>query len=133
MKHIVLTNEAIEQLLETEVQLAEDGSDREAAFEKMRQLIWQIILNPMEQQKEANLDFIYDFMKCKDAILDVIKNPEKDRISLEDKQFTTLLNTFKAFNNWNLQIGRVILTASECLDKAMMPVSAPPKKSKGKA
>lgn len=125
MKHISVPIELAEKLVETEVELSPDGSDRAQAVEKMRQLIWQIMLRPMQEAPSATVDFLYDFVKCKDTIDPAVKDPSITLVSLDDQQFQTLHHTFQEFKNWNVGIARVILTVSSCLGEAMIGKTQP--------
>lgn len=118
MKYITITNEQVEKLVRSMVDTKDPAFTIQLAISKMREGVWFSMLRPMEAQQSASLDFLYSFVKCKDAFAEVNSNSDMESLALEDSDFELLYNTFKAFNNWNPEFARVILLASDALNAA---------------
>lgn len=125
---IELTRHEIDTLLDRAVDTNDPNFKREEAAVHMAGTVFNTMLKPMEIKKGADLNFLYAFVKIKDAIIDCVKRiPENNaawQFQLDESNYKVLLTTFQEFNDWNPTLAHVILLSSEVLQRAKVEGTA---------
>lgn len=118
MKNIRLIKSQVEDVAGKMLDPSDPGYNDPSTVTNLRRTIWMTMLQPMVASQSANLEFISAFIKCKDAINEVLKTEEGEIVSIEDSDFKFLYDTFHSFVGWKTDFAHIIHLAGEVLKNA---------------